>query len=252
MKKIKTLWLAAAVILLIGLVVSVCAHFDAHSKDTISNNDGFLGATLNLSGAMWTLDFDQENHIFNWNQLNENYTVSSGVGGSGSYNNGNLTFSIGSPAYSLMSPINNLFQFNKEEGCYTFYQTNLAFYKDLKISNNRVRFAALSLLDASDYGFSRQYVSETEQDNVLYVYVNKDVTIKANGLTLEKWGRTVITEDLDIYLRAGWNALFYHSEWNSSDLIRSFSLGDPSHLKWILNKDDITEMQEEENAKQRL
>jgi len=234
MKNMRILLRACVVagIILAGVALAACASAGAGTGVPVRYEDpapavgGFLGATLHLSGSMWAMSIDQESEMPVLERLNEDKAVYSDFGVSGTFANGQLAFSMGSPAPSFLEPIVYMFLY-QEDAVFS-----RVFYRDLSINAPETMFAILAVLDASNKGFSRQYFSDTEQNIVAYVYVDRDVTITAAGTTLSKWDRTVITDDLDITLRAGWNALHSRMTWYD-EIVRSITLGDPPHLRWV-------------------
>jgi len=233
MKKIWTL------ILFIGLVMTACTHLNVNGS-----NNGFLGSTLNLNEALYIVDLDDSNNILIFEQIKDDFTFTTDVGGEGTYFNGQMDFFIDKPALSLFKPISDIFDvfvFNEEENYYTFLENELAlaFYKSLSYSDPLARFAMLRTLETPKGMFGREYASETQWDFVIYVYVDRDVTITAKGATLQKWA-TLITDDLNIDLKTGWNAIHYHVKLSSTDHFTTINSGNPSYLRWSRPSDRYT------------
>ena len=228
MKNTRTLWQACnvAIVAFIGFVMVACHTVTIRDSASSPSGDGFLGATLNLYGSMWTVGYDDGSVIPIWERLDEDTIVFSDFGGTGTFANGQLNFSIDSPDSSFLEPIERMFQYDED-----LFTT--VFYRDLSIGPLDAMFVILAILDTPYKEFSRQYFAGTEQSLVVYVYVDQDVTITASGTTLNKWGRTVITADLNLPLMAGWNALHHHEAWCDYELVRSITLGDPPHLRWV-------------------
>ena len=235
MKKAFKEWLSCtvAIISLTGLFFTACTHFDVRGIDKIPNNNVFLGSFLNLDEILYTVDFNDKIIIFE--QIKDDFFVTSNIGGEGVYSNGQLVFFMDKPSSSLLKPIGYLFVYNEEENYYTFLENelSLAFYHNLSYSEPLARFAILRTLETPIGSFSREYASVSKWEFVVYVYVDLDVTITAEGTTLHKWD-TIITDNLNIDFRAGWNAVHYNINFSNAGQLTSVALGNPSHIKWAV------------------
>lgn len=86
-------------------------------------------------------------------------------------------------------------------------------------------------------------INSTSQ-SLMYVYVDKDVTISATGITkeesfIDEGGgiATYTTRDCELVLEAGWNTVLYQHQINVSidvNFTRTVSAKNPGSLKWIL------------------
>ncbi|MCL2411907.1 MAG: hypothetical protein FWC97_09735, partial [Treponema sp.] len=88
MKNIKTMKRVCSGIGIVLLVflLAACNHLN-NINDVSIADDGFLGSTLNLSGSMLAVFFDEENRVHIFEQLNEDMIVSSNLGGEGMFSN---------------------------------------------------------------------------------------------------------------------------------------------------------------------
>jgi len=219
----------AVITIAVFLTAISCASVTRHE------DDGHIGAVLNLSGVMWTTSFDEENNIV-WEQINEDMTVTSNVGGSGSYIDGQLVFSIGSP--SDKQSIASFIPFCEENGYYRFLGEGL-FFRNMNISAPETMMSVLHYLTTPAGEFSRQYTvirrcaADNELDYVVYVYVDRDVTITADGTRHDSGYETLFTKYLDITLGAGWNALHLHLSQNNAEFALSIRLDDPLRMRWL-------------------
>ena len=211
---------------------------------------------LRLTGQTWVERWDEETGLF----FEERFTGSGiilpwpAIGGIGAVTNGQLNFTMGTPPLGLW------------EIEWLFSETQ---YTNLSISAPEARAGLIWELDIFDengamFGiFGRRGETDNYWEQVRYVFVDRDVVITGGGMTSTRtWGstcgcdpcyceeylvdcicewenaQTTVTQDLNISLRAGWNAL--HSREESLGMIDgvwafrvTHSIGDPSHLRWI-------------------
>ncbi|MCL2373730.1 MAG: hypothetical protein FWC65_00610, partial [Treponema sp.] len=108
---------------------------------------------------------------------------------------------------------------------------------------------------------SRMWESDNTFESVMFVYVDRDVTISGGGRTrifdcdceewdgdceCEEWdghcdcAYRVITQNLNLNLRMGWNALHSRDVWSfgggMETVTVTVSLGDPARLRWELDE----------------
>jgi len=181
-----------------------------------------------------------------------NRTVTSELGGSGAITNGMLSFSIGTPSW-LMGMADGFVEF------FEYFFDGM--FDNLSISVPTARGALLIDLETSGgehtQWLERRLFSDTVQEIVVYLFVDQDVVITADGITHElAWdecwcstcdcddcdcgfSETITIEDLNLSLRRGWNALFLRGEYleitdGVVEISAAISLGDPARLRWYL------------------
>jgi len=252
--KIKTLGIIVLAAL-IGFSMAACDNSGGGGSGA-----GHLGSTLNLSGQVWTMDWDNDDRI-TWEQFTGNRSISAGfwyddgwddiwidIGGSGSINAGQLSFTIGTPD-DLVS-ISTLFDGEIEDEFHNF-----------RISDPDARAAVFGGFRATGAGRSgellRMWLSGNTFEGVSFLYVDRNVTIAGGGRTTtwdcdcgvcrcEEWddrcycASRFITRNLNINLRTGWNAIHFREVWSFSGGMDTYtltlSLGDPARLRWVLDE----------------
>ncbi|MDR0494356.1 MAG: hypothetical protein LBG95_01835 [Treponema sp.] len=244
MKSTKKIWanslrlLAVTLVALIGFSLTACPT-DSGGDDSVPS---FLGERLELSGQvslvkdMWT-----EGSI-SYENFTGDLAIRDYYGGSGEIKGGLFSYSIGTPSgYYLktLDPGSDFF-----DG-----------YADVTLSDAAVQYMVLEsfgIRDNDDYTYlyrqsqTSRKSGDTEittTENVVYVYVDKDITVNGKGKTYEdRWGftTTVTTYDFSLELKAGWNAIYNKSvdsdNWRDDKYTRTdtMSLGNPNNLKWVL------------------
>ena len=235
-------------VLVFGMAVISCD--DGNDGDN-GGGSGFMGATLNLSGQVWTIDWDENGNRIIERYTGVNRTVTSYIGDSGSISNGQLSFSIGTP-FELES-IQEIFGWWEEE------------FKNFNIRPSNARIAELDILDVSGNGRLDKIGSnnnDTIHDDVFYYYVDRDVTITGTGGTYTHecdcieyegqcycgnncdCGGTWIIRNLSLNLKTGWNAITIREEWNERNQTGTLSIfaGDSSIARWFLYEHDYYNM----------
>ncbi|MCL2194099.1 MAG: hypothetical protein FWB78_11995 [Treponema sp.] len=215
-----------------------------------TGNDGFIGPTLNLGGQVYTMDWywdiETEDEIRLYVEFDGNLYISSELGGSGSIVNGQVSFTIDTP--NELVPIGSMFEAIAEFYRFSFIDV----YYDFKISDASVSSAHLNLFTPggalsrdnrlaqyTDTGYSGVW------EMVVYIYVDQEVTITGRGRTFESPPTFFYaTKDLNITLRAGWNALHWKEDyvwnWITDTFYATYTLtiGDPAHIRWVLLVDN--------------
>jgi hypothetical protein len=250
-------------ILIFALVFTACNEPEEEKDDEPAA--AFIGNTMELSGTVYTADYDEENGTISYTPYEgDNMRVANVNGwyyGDSSYDetlagdiiDGQLAITIGTPE-----------NFDYESFLSRFLGGG---FTDLKISNTNVRSSTLSLRIVSDnppqYGANlyRGNATASEEngsysgteEGVQYVYVDRDVTISGKGTTLTDsgvdegvvWTETVIYKDVNISLKKGWNVAYYKGETigtqtettQTQTLTLTISMSNPSSLKWILQEE---------------
>ena len=191
-----------------------------------------LGETLRLSGQVYVFNRDGTFTPF----AGSNLAVFSELGGSGTISNGQLSFIIGTPQY-LENNFRELFGVD--------YLNNFT----VSPVTTRGAFLFLRTLNGDDLDRGNFYFSSTNNfvyEAVFYLYVDRDVTIRADRTVVETWRDssysqliTDITNAFNLNLRTGWNALHYRNVFVGTDTnltyTYTFSAANPGNLFWILN-----------------
>ena len=188
------------------------------------------GATLNLSGQVWIEDTDQ--HLTGDRDVFARSWVPGGMvdfGGEGAITAGQLSFSIGTPAV-----LTNAAEFLGEEIG--------GLYSDFSVVPAGAMGAMIQSLSASTSGpfggttslsrnlFSGGTTSVFEQ--VIFVYVDRNVTLTGGGGTFTEDGETYTVGNLNLGLRTGWNAVLSTGSFSGSNIHSAHSLANPNHLRW--------------------
>jgi hypothetical protein len=214
---------------LIGLLTIGCSDDDGDGNG--GDGSGYLGATLELSGQVYTGDdnsFDYKNYT------GGDLTVSSLYGGSGTITGGKLNFTIGVPENLNTFDFEDLFGYG---------------YDDVTSSSSSVQGVILDKLSTNPGGrLYKENDTRSESGNsfsktheeVLYVYVNKDVTVSGKGTTIKitDHNYTFTSKNFNLALKAGWNAVYlkYFESGtydHGSTETGTISLSNPS-LRWVL------------------
>ena len=266
----KKLWLGMLVFALVfGMMVIGCDDGGGNGNGGSGGNgggsggSGFLGTTLNLSGQVWTCDWDEDNNIF-WTRFTENRTITAAAyeywdritdtdyyfnfAVNGLITNGQLNLTVGIP-----TELRGIQDFNWLE----------ELFNNFKISDTNTRIASISRLVTSDGGYDSSTLYRTfysvdaqgsfdTQESVQYIYVDRDVTITGDSKTSTDTcnciecdcveydgscdcGYTVTTQRLNLNLKAGWNVLYFRQTYNERRTSTfSFTTGNPSYLRWEL------------------
>jgi hypothetical protein len=247
-----------------------------------SGDDGaaYLGNTLELSGQVYLLRYTDTGvsyENFNGNRMLPDY-----YGGSDEVieviTSGNLDYSVGIP-----DELEAFYDYYEEED-YTYNAGWSRFfdeyYDNVAANNASVRGLVLDIYysgfnydtDYSYWYWSLRKENETASVSgnsssgttewVRYVYVNNDVTVSGTGTTktaayTDTWENgttdnaaftyTYISKNLNLALKAGWNAIYFKSEWVgtftgtfgsytncSFTHTLTMSLKNPS-LRWVLS-----------------
>jgi hypothetical protein len=125
------------------------------------------------------------------------------------------------------------------------------YYDDLKISpSSGVKVGAVSfrIEDSDDYSYlSKGNRMGATRENLMYMYVDKDVTISGKGKTETYFDAVneyaTKTSNFNLSLKAGWNTLLSKQqnfgEKNGDKYTITFntslSVSNPSNLKWVLD-----------------
>ncbi|MCL2042923.1 MAG: hypothetical protein FWG89_02155 [Treponema sp.] len=231
MKNIKKLFGIIAFATVIVLTMTACPDGNGDKTPVTSFP---LGPTLNLSGQVYTWDyFDYNTEAFIFTPFSDNETVTAvyydendnsfPLGGNGAITNGQLSFSIGTPAYLV----------DISEG---FEVSEFIIFNNFTISSPAAKAAVLSLETSSDI---LMRVNETNFEGVQYFYVDSDVTISAGHSRFFDQGLQLTVNAFTIHLKEGWNALYSQTVQSSPSAVTiTLSAANPGHLMWVLHDAD--------------
>jgi len=248
-----------------GAALTALTAIAQASPFPLTAEDGFMGATMNLSGQVWLYNsWDMavnDDDLFFW-PLTGDRAVIGGyygygdwnriTGGTGAITGGQLSFSIGVPS-AFEGTVGELFDDLDD------FMSLDSVFSNFSISAPNARFAELWLqteVDGDRYWLDKWEADDVYLRGVFYIYVDRDVSITAGGrrytwgcdcdppCDCAEWdGRcycavTVITRNLNLNFRAGWNAMFMELELlgeTSSMTYIGFTLQarNPAYVRWV-------------------
>jgi hypothetical protein len=252
MKKLGKIFGIITLAALIGFSMAACKSDTADDSSgtgtgttttTSTPTSNALGATLSLSGQVFTVDFDGESLKFDEFTGNREVFSYQAIGGEGNITDGHLSFSIGEPK-KLVS-IKNLL-------------SDLAGANYLKVSPTTAQYNALNLripngyLERENYSYTETTDSVTWMEEfVSYYYVDRNVNISAERTAWEdkdgdyRWSE--IINAFNISLVTGWNAVRYRMEGTETENYGSYTLtissSTPDTLRWILEESGGSQQQ---------
>ena len=186
--------------------------------------DPYIGETLDISEQV----FSESNGTII--PFNGNLSVSSWrfIDGTANINNGRLSFTVGTP--SPLVPIADIL----EDGSGSWYKNfrysitdvQSAYLYDGELDGNQ-DFSWLEKRRDTDYSF----------EHVSYIYVDKDVTVTAEGKVVIDDGYTTTSADIILELKRGWNAAYFRmastdTTHRNANVI--YCMGETNELNWIL------------------
>ena len=177
-----------------------------------------FGNTMTLSGQVYLYKL-YSNGFDSYSPFNGNLTINCPYGGTGQVTNGNLNYTIGIPLINL-EIFEDLFEGSWDNVNVTPSRTvRGVFLESLPTNSNNYWKLSREL-----YTQNNSYTGTNEY--VIYFYVNNDVT--------------VITRDMNLTFKQGWNTVYSKAEITFSGTIEnetityySTSLSNPSHLRWV-------------------
>ena len=222
--------------MLLALGFTGCGNGDNGGGN--GGGSGFIGATLHISGQpVWNGDVDQWGIVTVRDRFTGDATVTvtdagswidgvwTSTGGIGSITDGLLTFTVGIPAQT--TTIQEVF-YNESE-----------LHNNFSISSPNARASRITNIFFEDDDFWGRLVHASgpagEAGNV-FVHVDRDVRITGEGTTSQLFGFTIITSDLDLNLRAGWNAISGNENFDPQTMTFTFSsaVGESAAGRWTL------------------
>jgi len=189
------------------------------------NDDAFFGETLHLTGQVWE-GWDEDGRRI---QFTGTRTLTSNLGGTGGIVGGQLDFTVGRPADEHFLSIVEMVRSFESAG-----------WEQVSVSPAAARFAQLEM-EIPNGWFGRGSETRYKDGFVLYIFVDRNVTISAEARTVtDPWRSVGRYEAFNITFREGWNALYYRGEAieprNGVTWISSLSHADPDYVKWGLDE----------------
>ena len=207
----------------------------------------YLGATLEISGEQVYTRNESEKLITFDGDLE--IDPSKNGGGIGAIAKGKLTYTFGTPSetWKILDDFTaSVFYVNGRKQWGSFY----GYYDDVKVEPSDAQwfFDECLWITGSDE-YSRVYrTNDSDDEFVEYTYVDKDVKITGKGKTYSEAGdydgeyeEAKKTENINLSLKKGWNAVHYKYSLKGDTYTESMSLRNPKNFKWVLlwvNGDD--------------
>ena len=243
-----------AVVAMIGFSMTSCDNGGGGGSG--DPGPAFLGSTLELSGWVYVREWDEDDDSYDLVRYDGTRAITSAgfetdyawafFDVDGEITEGQLSLSIGMPPSSAMVDIGDFFSWKD------------SFFTNFNISNRAARITVIQYIWAVDeweyIRIRRERSTPTVWENVLFIYVNTDVSITGGARTTpreckceewddncyceELWGfcrcaLSIITQPINLSLRAGWNAVHERQEVLSAGLRVTISTGNPANIRWI-------------------
>jgi len=219
------------------LVLSGCP-----TENTDNNGDGedglisgHIGATLAVDGVqVHTMDTSQV--IPTYPNFTDTVTLNTEPSnGTATLTNGKLTFSFGTPIDGDL------------ENAATVMNSEFSDYNNVTTTSNDAKAAIMSLTTTGNSGLLKMDSSVSiggtnvigKVESVMYIYVDKDVTVSGEGDTSTEEGVTYTYNDFTLAFKYGWNAVYKVIETttavggSSSSITETISIADNTGLKWV-------------------
>jgi hypothetical protein len=222
------------------------------------------GETLELSGQIYTTNIGNNISYSPFNgSMAITVSIWTGISGTGKVEGGKLSMTISAPPSKLNPFTENRFYtpafLSDPDGTYTMVGSgggfgptpfdSVALYNGLNFSAAGVEYASFSSLEADGGEIARENFSGTAvnliNEEVEYIYVNKDVTITGRGKTtalISNYDSSktlqITTSGISLTLKKGWNAVYTKTSRSFSrsgniSLTIEMSVGDPAQMKWL-------------------
>ena len=240
-----------AIVAVIGFSFAACGDDDGGDG---GGGPSFLGDKLELSGQVYLPSYTATG--ITYQKFDGNLTLDDYFGGSGEVKNGKLSYTIGVPNPSDLEILNFNEDFDVHGRDYSYDSTTIS-----NPNAKRVIFNGFDIEDGSTYynlrkandtgNINSQGYSSTYEE-VIYVYVDSDVTISGKGKTITITNNdtyngvndssTYTTKDFSLALKTGWNAVYMKQMFTETNYKSTYtmaiSLSNPS-LKWTLYLYDL-------------
>jgi hypothetical protein len=186
---------------------------------TSPEEPGAFGAELALEGRIYKKVSAGEGW-YTYDEPDETSGIVRAVntGETGALTGGKFNFTVTTP--SVLAPLN-------AEGL-----TTLPRY-ELSVSPESVNYAQLALTVGDDT-LKQEAIKEGVSEEVLYWYVDANVTLKDKGGKKEQAGYTYTYDNSSIDLKAGWNIVYIKVSTEGKTIKHSFSSPRTTDVPWVL------------------
>jgi len=210
MNKKRFIWLIP--VLVMALAMSACK----------SDDDG------KGSGIGDTLSFSDESVYTKTTTLYSGPDIpfTSNAGGSGLITGGKMTFSVGIPSSSRLVTLESVIMDSnsKLNGGFNFMH-RAEYTTDTKTI----------ILDFSSITLNKVYNSETVNETVIYIYVDRDCIIKISEIPPDNYGGVLVNvSDFTLKLKRGWNPVSRILMFTATGGTLVIGTGPSDNCKWIL------------------
>ena len=216
MNKKRIIWLVP--VLVMAFAMSACKSDD--------NSGGGIGKNLSFSGE---LVYTKATTLYSGPDIP--FTSNAGSSGLITGTSGKMTFSIGTPSSSRLIPIE------------TFIMDSTSKLDGGLNIMPRAEYTGgtkIIILDFSSITLNKVLKSETVEQTVLYIYVDRDCEIKASGIPpVNSGGGTVNVSNFKLDLKRGWNAvtrMLMTTTAGRTLVIGTSDAADLKNCKWVLEQ----------------
>jgi len=219
---------------------------EATGTSSGSGSSGGGGGSLNLTGQVYTMEMNMPTSssgsfsLFKYESYKGDKTLTSNVGGTGSIKNGKLTFSVGAPSASMLTPA-KMIEFPSDENIPADLSN---IYSDAKCTPADVKFVPLEIQGLEKFNFNVTANSGTGSGSgtielVFHIYYDKACKLTATGGKVKQESITMTVPNLNLSMKQGWNTINMKATFNTTSSgtgTVSFSMktGDSSTCKWVV------------------
>jgi len=256
MKKTLVLTTLLAIALAAGLVLAGCSQptNDDKSSGTTNTSNTSFGDEGKLSEGEQVYTVTYEDNTVKYTAYTGNLTLNDGMGETATITGGKFSYTFGTPDYFYswvdlsnyyFSSYDDVNATNEDVQAYIIYD----FYNYEDHGDNT--YTSYSLYRENQVNNIGTTSGTSTYEQVMYVYVDRDVTITGKGktdpYTYEDVTYTYKTTDFRLELKKGWNTVYTkntssatypsnHPE-NATNVTstETMSISNPSSLKWVLS-----------------
>lgn len=237
MKNIKNVF---GIIVALAIIVSftACEDEDPGSDPSLNSPPGALGAALTITNEqVYTMEFGEDGIEYPEYTKPAGVTFTSNVGGTVTVTEaGKLSCSVGVPDSSLLSALFN--SENEEESIVSF-----EFWNNIVYTQPNARGIPLEITSSATDSLAKAIFSVSETGLIIksvgFIYVDRDLTITGQGksgtITVMEGEANYTTENLNLVLKTGWNAIYNEIKIIEETATIKFVSDNPS-VKWVLTE----------------
>jgi hypothetical protein len=249
MKNLITLGMPALALITVAVILATITGCSLESGPNPGGSSNGGVSMLNLSGRVHNdLNMKRSQRIHDtYQQFNpgRQLIVYSNLGVTGIISSaGQLSFTIGTPGNQylgtqseLIMIIANMFTDNAGQPIYTITSflpsDTLLTYLELE-SEGFASSHYFSLSRQRHTGTVNQGHGSGVDEDLFYVFVNKDVTVTMQGRTVD----STTYQNANLSLRQGWNGILIREQWNITPNLNTstitLSVGNPGNLLWVV------------------